>query len=420
MCIIIHRPAGATIPVENLKNCMERNGDGWGIMYFDQDTGQIVQKKAQKMAKFLPYYESLEGREIAIHMRRKTHGDINPAMAHPFKVLSRKRHGKDMFLMHNGVIRKAPEFDKKKSDTWHFIEHQLRPLLEVDQSLIDHDVFNAMVEDWIGESKLLTLDSDGKFRFHNKEKGADLFGCWFSNTYSHTFVAPKPVVNNYYNGGSWGYPKQGTLPGTATAGSAVKSAAKPIAAVGNAVQPRVGYMANELRPSIWIKNPQTQIGQRCNLLHLRPANINVEAWQYKALKLEPPKSDAKAQAHEDSKAFAKQYLKKIDEDYRLTWQMQLQHYPEFDGDMLIGLKDWEIAYLIDYHLPVLCDFVASHTKLANKDRAKLASKAAKMPFEFHDLVCGIRDELEIEMEEEEAERQNRSHVVNDWPVALPF
>lgn len=187
MCVIILRPAeGHGLTREHLINCFVNNPDGWGIMY--ADGGRVITHRGMDLKGFFDVYDGLGDKNLGLHFRIKTHGNVDLRNTHPYEVLNMEEHGADLHLMHNGTI-KIGEVDKTMSDTWHYINFELRPILSLAPAILGVEAFTDHVEARIGWSKLLLLDGDGKFTVVAEHKGKELLGCWFSNTHSHTAAA---------------------------------------------------------------------------------------------------------------------------------------------------------------------------------------------------------------------------------------
>ena len=132
MCLIIHKPADKELDLDILRSGFYNNPDGFGIMHVDPTQEGVALFKKTTPSTFdeiQTVYEAVKDRELGIHFRLRTHGALNDEQAHPYQVLNRAQHGSDVFLMHNGILT-VPTVDDSKSDTWHFVEHQFRPMLE--------------------------------------------------------------------------------------------------------------------------------------------------------------------------------------------------------------------------------------------------------------------------------------------------
>lgn len=110
MCLIIKKPAGRAICADFLKNAWQRNFDGWGC-FFVQDE-RVVWARGLHFEELLDYNRHLPANvEACIHLRKATYGHVNHDMAHPYQV----RPG--LMLMHNGSIPHLAPQDPSVSDT---------------------------------------------------------------------------------------------------------------------------------------------------------------------------------------------------------------------------------------------------------------------------------------------------------------
>jgi predicted glutamine amidotransferase len=148
---------------------MDHNKDGLGIMYIDPKTSKVT------VERYLPKdvwagseiiekrFDALKNIHAVFHLRFRTHGDISLPNTHPFKVLDKKKHGKDLYFMHNGMINltSTNPADKGKSDTILFNETILQPTLQKYPELLYNEAFQSLICEYIGHSKLLFMDSDG-------------------------------------------------------------------------------------------------------------------------------------------------------------------------------------------------------------------------------------------------------------------
>ena len=190
MCLIIHKPADIVVPEDTLITAYENNDDGMGIMYIEEGavkTKRIMPKGPEDVLKL---YDQFKDREVGIHFRWTTHGDTVKQMAHPLNVLHHDRDGSDLYMMHNGVLSGQSERIKANSDTWHFIQDTVRPLvLKFGPEIIRDPIFARMLGNLIGSNnKLLFLDGDGNYTKINAASGNtnSVEGCWLSNSYSLT------------------------------------------------------------------------------------------------------------------------------------------------------------------------------------------------------------------------------------------
>lgn len=178
-----------------------KNSDGLGAMYATTAGLKVVKtlpKNAEDVRKFIQKLPD-DGRELALHFRWRTHGDINLAQCHPYVVST------GTALMHNGILDTGNAADPSKSDTWHFIEDYLK-LMSVD-ALHDPKV-TEMIGEFIGQNKFAIMSADGRLTVINKDQGISHDAVWFSNTYAWTpslLIPTYPKPRPFVQGGSKGW-----------------------------------------------------------------------------------------------------------------------------------------------------------------------------------------------------------------------
>lgn len=189
-----------------IENIYGKNSDGLGIMYADNDR-LIVQKGLsaaaagfREMVGALPH----DDREVSLHARWRTHGDIDLDNCHPYQV------SETTFMMHNGILATGNEADPTKSDTFHFIKDYLAGLPD---DVLHKESFVEMLGDFIGNNKFAIMSADGRLTIVNKQMGLTHDGVWYSNTYAWTpsLLIPGHGKRNgkgsgvYYGDDWWGY-----------------------------------------------------------------------------------------------------------------------------------------------------------------------------------------------------------------------
>lgn len=206
MCLII---AGNANKVRNallgtpglLADIFDSNKDGIGSMVTSDDGALVVAKALPKdlseAAEFIKQLPETD-RDLALHFRMRTHGDIDLTNCHPYPILDGHVH-----MMHNGVIRNIDDSsDKTKSDTWHYIEKVLKPQLQLAPQLMAIPGWQRVIrEDIGGSNKFVLLDKDGQLVILNRSTGIEHDGLWFSNTYAWS---PEILIPDYRWSG-WGY-----------------------------------------------------------------------------------------------------------------------------------------------------------------------------------------------------------------------
>jgi len=189
MCIAILKPEGEILTKDTLRTCFNNNQDGSGFM-FAKDGELIMEKGFFQFNEFWNAYRTsmIKYRDpiSIVHFRIATHGPINKFNCHPFLI------DKKVGFAHNGMINfTSPHL--KKSDTMIFNNEVLKSLPE---GFIFNDGIFTLIEESIGSSKLIFLNSDGRYRIANEDLGTTENGIWFSNhTYCETKVTSINVVS---------------------------------------------------------------------------------------------------------------------------------------------------------------------------------------------------------------------------------
>jgi len=224
MCLLVTQDASTPqITSVWLNDFYTYNADGIGVMYA-QDGDLIIEKLLPKNVDDLItfYNKHIQGKKCAFHLRMKTHGDIDLLNCHPYEILNMADHGIDMWLMHNGVLHTDNKGDVTKSDTWHYIEYFLRPMLANNPDYAFTDSFEFLIGDHIGASnKFVIMDNLGRTSVINQESGVYWGGRWLSNTYAWSApltvskapyddaelamleIAKPPVVKKSYKESEW-------------------------------------------------------------------------------------------------------------------------------------------------------------------------------------------------------------------------
>lgn len=174
MCIAILKKEGAEITDETLAECYLRNSDGCGFSYIDND-GAMQVKKTMDYDEFLADFRMAEQTcesPFLIHFRIATHGTVDEFNCHPFSI------DEETSFIHNGIVPAMPT-DARKSDTQMFNELFLQELPEGWRLNV---AMKSMVEKFIGQSKLVWLNTDGSWDIFNESKGVWEGEVWFSNT----------------------------------------------------------------------------------------------------------------------------------------------------------------------------------------------------------------------------------------------
>ena len=174
MCIAIYKEKGKVITRETLEQCFNHNPDGAGFVYV-KDGKLHMEKGFFTFDSFYEAYLPHMEHQALIHFRIKTHGVVDETNCHPFMITN------NFAFIHNGTISGYGE--KNFSDTYMFNEEVLKPMVKVfGIKSLWQPFMKTVLEDYIGWSKLIFLDSRGNYTIYNEDKGDWVDGVWFSNT----------------------------------------------------------------------------------------------------------------------------------------------------------------------------------------------------------------------------------------------
>ena len=175
MCIAILKPENETIDKTRLENSFANNDDGAGYMFAKDGVLNLF----KGFFRFEDFWNSYKRNVIengnpisAIHFRITTHGKTDKNNCHPFKV------NKKLGFIHNGVINMV-KTDTEKSDTAMFNEIILKHL---PKGFIRNQAITNLIEESIGNSKLVFLDNKEKYLISNESSGSWDNNVWYSNT----------------------------------------------------------------------------------------------------------------------------------------------------------------------------------------------------------------------------------------------
>lgn len=202
MCLIISKPADVNFDEGFLHGVYTRNKDGVGVMYAEDNKlwhAKFVPKTFEEVVTF--WDKHIAQRKCVVHFRMQTHGDVDTLNAHPYPVITGEE-GYPLYLIHNGILHTNNMKDIKRSDTWHYIQDYLRPMLLKNPEFFLTEAFADLVGSHIGSgNKFVLLDHQGNEVLINKSCFIKHNGALLSNTYawdtSGTRFAPQPYFSNF-------------------------------------------------------------------------------------------------------------------------------------------------------------------------------------------------------------------------------
>lgn len=207
MCLIVFKDGvKAQFSNRQFKNMITNNRDGLGVMWREGGRVKVAKTIGSVEDKFELFKQHRNKDVWAMHARLRTHGNVDLENCHPYKIMDMDDGDPiDLYVMHNGVLSGLTETKKGMSDTWHYIEHNLKPLIKMNPDFFwDSDYLQEMVQDHIGGSKLLFMRSDDveyPVLMLNHKAGTEITGCWLSNTRSQYEQRTTTTTYNY-NGGT--------------------------------------------------------------------------------------------------------------------------------------------------------------------------------------------------------------------------
>ena len=178
MCLIIASPNGKRPDADLLASAATDNPDGWGLVWYSARHRRLKARKGLHTREAARALQAIPGgAPFLLHYRWTTHGGNSIENVHPFRL------GKFGYLAHNGILS-VPTPDDRYSDTWHFVNHMVKPFLKQHRPS-DADLV-AMTEKFIGSgNKVAIIKKNGSILIANAKSGEWIDGIWYSNLNSH-------------------------------------------------------------------------------------------------------------------------------------------------------------------------------------------------------------------------------------------
>ena len=203
MCLIIDKPAGLTLPLDVLEDMLSYNGDGFGMMWHNKSL-KIYKKHTSNAKELYRTLKDLHGFRVLVHLRMRTHGAIDVANTHPYPVEG------GGWLMHNGVLHNSRSLSKEgMSDTYHYIQDVINPLMKLHPAIISTKAFIELVEGDIGEgNKFVHMSKTGVVTYFNQRLFVPLVSAdnsvnfpdvKVSNRYAWSYKSPYTYYDNAWS-----------------------------------------------------------------------------------------------------------------------------------------------------------------------------------------------------------------------------
>lgn len=177
MCVLIHKPAGITVPGDLLRAAAALNSDGFGLMGITEAGQVLVHRQPRVDVSTLgDRLDDLRTAELALHLRRRTYGGRSACNAHPFEI------DDGVYLMHNGELR-LPVQNPEHSDTWHFVSEVLRPIARRWPGLVGSKPFARLLDTVLAPDNRMVLFDTRSKQIHvaNRRAGFEYQGLWVSS-----------------------------------------------------------------------------------------------------------------------------------------------------------------------------------------------------------------------------------------------
>lgn len=159
MCVIVHQPNGAHLSKNLARELWQTNPDGGGFAFLDNDKNLVVEK-FMKFSSFWSKFETMRStfpaRDFMLHMRIATHGSVSINNVHPFQL------NEHTMMAHNGILHEVTDDldadpNDDRTDSEYFIQEVLKDL---PRTWLDNKYLRAMMDEWIGWSRLMFITND--------------------------------------------------------------------------------------------------------------------------------------------------------------------------------------------------------------------------------------------------------------------
>lgn len=206
MCLLLIHPAATAFDRDDIDDFYTYNSDGVGVMWAEGGllhTYKYLPKNAEQAWAF--YKDHVLGKECVVHWRMRTHGDIDLTNCHPYEVFG-DGSTVPMSMMHNGILHTGNARDTRLSDTWHYIEDYIKPVVGAHPDIIFEPAFIKLLAYHIGAgNKFVFLDHLGRMAVVNEAAFVKYKGAMLSNTYAWSAEKGGYGLPRFKSHGSWDY-----------------------------------------------------------------------------------------------------------------------------------------------------------------------------------------------------------------------
>jgi predicted glutamine amidotransferase len=183
MCVIIYKPAKKDILLENLKKCWIANPHGAGVMFASNNTFLRIIKGLMTFENFLRVYNenNLIEKEVVIHFRLASSGEISPGLTHPFWVFPDGEMKHDLAFVHNGHLCDYDTGGISQSDTTVFRD---KILAKLPHNFLQNDAIVELLDSYLNNSIIVFMDNLSNINIlGDTNSSLTLNNVWYSNGY---------------------------------------------------------------------------------------------------------------------------------------------------------------------------------------------------------------------------------------------
>jgi hypothetical protein len=204
MCLILVRDPDVSLDYNAIKRAVLNNPHGFGYVIPDRGKLEIRRFFNEKGTDPDDVYEVLDeymDKRIFLHLRYATAGNKDKNNVHPFPALQQRKHGMQAWLMHNGTLNEFSNHKSNMSDTFHFTETIVTPLLQRamayagKKGCVQDPFVNTVIRKFAGWSKFVLVDNYGNYSIIGD--GSQKKGYWASNDYSFEPDHREPETKSY-------------------------------------------------------------------------------------------------------------------------------------------------------------------------------------------------------------------------------
>lgn len=163
MCVIIQLLENQVMDMAKLSMAAVNNPHGYGLVIKDGDKLETIKRlpkggNNENIEEIMELLDDHQDKERFLHLRYSTAGGVSDSNLHPFTVFNKDGH--EIQLMHNGTMYRFQEKDSVYSDTFHFCQNIVRPLLDAVGGDISKPIVHTVLGEFIGSVSRVCLISN--------------------------------------------------------------------------------------------------------------------------------------------------------------------------------------------------------------------------------------------------------------------